>query len=90
MLEEIFFFSFESKKFEISKTIVTKNMWIELNVKNYFNEKNKISKKSKSKPQSLNFFQKRNEKIENFDKNSVTLVYLDFSFFNFRSHMINN
>ena len=27
-----------------------------------------ISKKSKSKSQSLNFFQKRNEKIENFDK----------------------
>jgi len=78
MLEEIFFFlSFESKRFEISKTIV--------NVKNYFNEKNKISKKSKSKSQSLNFFQKRNEKIENFDKNSVTLVYLEFSFFNFRA-----
>jgi len=32
-----------------------------LNVKNNFNEKNKISKKSKS--QSLNFFQKRKEKI---------------------------
>ena len=34
---------------------------------------------------SLSFFQKRNEKIENFDKNSVTLVYLEFSFFNFRA-----
>ena len=39
-----------------------------------------ISKKSKSKSQSLNFFQKRNEKIENFDKNSVTLVYWEFFF----------
>jgi len=30
VLEEIFFFlSFESKRFGISKTIVTKNMWIE-------------------------------------------------------------
>jgi len=83
VLEENFFFlSFESKRFGISKTIVTKNMWIE---RNYFNVKNKISRKSKSKSQSLNFFQKRNEKIENFDKNSVTLVYLEFSFFNFRA-----
>jgi len=38
---------------------------------------------------SLSFFQKRNEKIENFDKNSVTLVYLEFFFFNFRGHMVN-
>ena len=29
MLEEFFFLSFESKRFEISETIVTKNMWIE-------------------------------------------------------------
>jgi len=29
MLEEFFFLSFESKRFEISETIVTKNIWIE-------------------------------------------------------------
>ena len=59
-----------------------------LNLKNYFNEKNKISKKSKSKSESLSFFQKRNQKIENVDKNSVTLVYLEFFFFNFRGPII--
>ena len=48
-----FFLSFESKRFEISETIVTKKCG--LNVKNYFNEKNKISKKSKSKSVSAFF-----------------------------------
>ena len=83
MLDEIFFYVSKVKDSEFLRQSLPKICG--LNVKNYFNEINKISKKSKSKSQSLNFFQKRNEKIENFDKNSVTLVYLEFSFFNFRA-----
>jgi len=80
MLEEIFFFLVS--KVKDSKFLRQSLPKIcGLNVKNYFNEKNKISKKSKSKSESLSFFQSRNEKIENFDKNSVTLVYWEFFFF---------
>ena len=52
-----------------------------VNLKNYFDKKNKISKKSKFKSESPSFFQKRNQKIENFEKNPVKLVYLKFFFF---------
>ena len=56
-----FFLSFESKRFEISETIVTKKCG--LNVKNYFNEKNKISKKSKFKSISA-FFKNEMKKLK--------------------------
>jgi len=84
---KFFFLSFESKRFGISKTIATKNMWIER--KKLFQREKQISKKSKSKSESLSFFQKTNEKIENSDKNSVTLVHLEFFFLNFMAHIIN-
>jgi len=79
MLEEkIFLKIFEGERFRILKTIATKNNWPELKI--YFDEKNKISKKSKFKSESPSFFQKRNQKIENFEKNPVKLVYLKFFF----------
>jgi len=70
----------EEKKFQ--KVLKVKNSKIiGLNLKNYFDEKNEISKKSKSNSESPGFFQKRNQKIENFEKNPVKLVYLKFFFF---------
>jgi len=85
MLEEKKFKK-EGERFGILKTIATKNNWPELKI--YFDEKNKISKKSKFKSESPSFFQKRNQKIENFEKNPVKLVYLKF-FFYFRGYITN-
>jgi len=78
----------EEKKFKKVSKVKDLKFWrqsppkiVGLNLKYYFDEKNKISKKSKFKSESPSFFQKRNQKIENLDKNPVKLVYLQFYFF---------
>ena len=52
---------------------------IGLNLK-FISTRKRKSKKSKFKSESPSFFQKRNQKIENFEKNPVKLVYLKFFF----------
>jgi len=89
VLEENFFFlSFESKRFGISKTIVTKNMWIERkklfqrekqNLKEIKIEISKSQLFSKKKWKNWKFWQK-------FCHTSISGVF----FFNFSGHMINN
>jgi len=59
---------FRRWKFWNLKAIVSSSKIIGLYLKNYFDEKNKISKKSKFKSQSRRFFKKRDQKIENLDK----------------------
>ena len=71
---EICFLIFEGEDLEFWRQSPPKINGV--NLKNYFDEKNKISKKSKFKSESPSFFQKRNQKIENLGKNSVNLVYL--------------
>jgi len=76
---EIFFKIFEGEDLEFWSQSPPKINGV--NLKNYFDEKNKISKKSKFKSESASFFQKKNQKIKNLDKNSIKLVYLEFFFF---------
>ena len=58
-------------------------MWIER--KKLFQREKQNLKEIKIHIRKSQLFSKKSEKIENFDKNSVTLVYLEFSFFNFRA-----
>ena len=53
-------------------------MWIER--KKLFQREKQNLKEIKIEISKSQLFSKRNEKIENFDKNSVTLVYLEFLF----------
>jgi len=75
---EIFFLIFQGEDLEFWRQSPPKIKCV--NLKNYFDKKNKISKKSKFKSESARFFQKKNQKIENFEKNPVKLVYLKFFF----------
>ena len=80
---------FRRWKFWNLKAIVPSSKIIGLYLKNYFDEKNKISKKSKFKSQSRRFFKKRDQKIENLDKKFCQTSIPKFFFFNSSGYMIN-